>query len=67
MKKTEKITRKWFIVVNSDLEYYCGLAYGGQPVWCSDYEECKALDDERKFTTLQYICYDKELIMEYID
>lgn len=66
MKKTEKITRKWFIVVNSDLEYFCGLAYSGQPIWCSDYAEAKPLDDERKFTTLQYMCWGKELDLFYI-
>jgi hypothetical protein len=64
--KVTKETRKWFIVMNSDLEYFCGLAYGGQPVWCSDYDKCKPLDNERKFKTLQLICSDKELIMEYI-
>jgi len=66
MKKTEKITRKWFIVVNSDLEYFCGLAYGGQPIWCSDYAEAKPLDNERKFSTLQSICWGKELELFYI-
>ena len=52
--------------MNSDLEYFCGLAYGGQPVWCNDYDEAKPLDDERKFVTLQYMCFGKELELYYI-
>ena len=58
--------RKWFIVMNSQLEYFSGLMYGGQLVWCSDYNEAKPLDDEAKFRTLQYMCYGEELIMDYI-
>jgi len=58
--------RKWFIVMNSKLEYFSGLMYGGQLVWCSDYNEAKPLDDEAKFRTLQYMCWGEELIMDYI-
>jgi len=58
--------RKWFIVMNSKLEYFSGLMYGGQLVWCSDYNEAKPLDDEAKFKTLQYLCWGEELIMDYI-
>jgi hypothetical protein len=58
--------RKWFIVMNSKLEYFSGLMYGGQLVWCDDYNEAKPLDDEAKFKTLQYMCWDEELIMDYI-
>lgn len=63
-KKQSK--REWFIVMNSKLEYFCGLAYGGQLVWCSDYNEAKPLDDERKFQTLKYMCYGEELLLDYI-
>jgi hypothetical protein len=66
MKQKKIEPRKWFIVVNSDLEYFCGLAYGGQPIWCSDYTEAKPLDNERKFSTLQSICWGKELELFYI-
>jgi len=59
--------REWFIVMNSDLEYYCGMMYGGELVWSSDYRECKQLDNEAKFRTLQSLCWDKELVMEYVD
>jgi hypothetical protein len=59
--------RHWFIVMNSQLEYFSGLMYGGQLVWCSDYRECKLLDDEAKFKTLQRMSYNEELIMEYVD
>jgi len=58
--------RKWFIVMNSDLEYFAGLMYGGQLVWCSDYNEAKPLDDEAKFRTLQSMSYGQELILDYI-
>jgi hypothetical protein len=58
--------RKWFIVMNSKLEYFSGLMYGGQLVWCSDYNEAKPLDDELKFHTLRRMCYGEELIMDYI-
>jgi hypothetical protein len=58
--------RKYFIVMNSKLEYFSGMMYGGQLVWCSDYNEAKPLDDEAKFKTLQYMCWGEELILDYI-
>ena len=58
--------RKWFIVMNDELEYFAGLMYGGQIVWCNDWKEAKPLDDEAKFKTLQSMCYGKELILDYI-
>ena len=66
VRKKQKEIRKWFIVMNSKLEYFCGLAYGGELVWCADYKEVKPLDNERKFVTLQNICYNEELILDYI-
>ena len=58
--------RNWFIVMNSQLEYFSGLMYGGELVWCNDYNEAKPLDDEAKFRTLQNLSYGKELILDYI-
>lgn len=58
--------RKWFIVMNSKLEYFSGLMYGGQLVWCSDYNEAKPLDDEAKFRTLKLLSPGEELILDYI-
>jgi len=58
--------RKWFIVMNSKLEYFSGLMYGGELVWCSDYNEAKPLDDEAKFRTLQHMCWGEELVLDYI-
>jgi hypothetical protein len=58
--------RKWFIVMNEELEYFSGLMYGGQIVWCNDWKEAKPLDNEAKFKTLQSMCYGKELILDYI-
>jgi hypothetical protein len=52
--------------MNSQLEYFSGLMYGGQLVWCSDYSEAKPLDDERKFRTLQMLCLGEELVLDYI-
>ena len=66
MKGKEGDKRKWFIVMNSQLEYFAGLMYGGQLVWCSDYNEAKPLDDEAKFRTIQSLTYGEELIMDYI-
>jgi hypothetical protein len=65
-KKKEKEKRDWFIVMNSKLEYFCGMAYGGQLIWLDDYKEAKPLDHPNKFTTLKYLCYGEELIMDYI-
>jgi hypothetical protein len=52
--------------MNSDLEYFSGMMYGGELVWCSDFNEAKPLDDEAKFRTLQSMSYGKELILDYI-
>jgi hypothetical protein len=57
---------KEFIVMNSQLEYFCGLMYGGQLVWSGDYKEAKPLNDEAKFRTLQMLCRGEELILDYI-
>ena len=66
-QKDESKDRKWFIVMNSRAEYFCGLMYGGQLVWSHDYKEAKPLDDEAKFRTLQSLTYGEELIFDYID
>ena len=65
-KKKKEDKRDWCSVMNSQLEYFSGLVYGGQLVWCSDYKESKPLDNERKFITLKNMCYGEELIMDYI-
>ena len=57
---------KQFIVMNSQLEYFSGMMYGGELVWCDDYNEAKPLDDERKFQTLQSLCRGEELVLDYI-
>jgi hypothetical protein len=67
MAKKKQPKREWFIVMNSQLEYFSGMMYGGQLVWCSDYNEAKPLDDERKFQTLKYLCYGEELVLDYIN
>ena len=64
--KQKELKREWFIVINSQLEYFSGLMYGGQLVWCSDYNEAKPLDDEAKFRALQHMCYGEELVLDYI-
>jgi hypothetical protein len=66
MAKKKQPKREWFIVMNSQLEYFSGMMYGGQLVWCNDYNEAKPLDNERKFQTLKYLCYGEELILDYI-
>jgi hypothetical protein len=52
--------------MNSNLEYFCGMMYGGQLVWSGDYNEAKPLDNELKFKTLKSLCYGEELILDYI-
>lgn len=65
-KKKEKESKyKEFIVMNSKLEYFSGMMYGGQLVWCSDYKEAKPLNDEAKFKTLKRIT-EEDLLMDYI-
>lgn len=67
MTGKQQSKRNWFIVMNSQLEYFSGMMYGGELVWCSDYSEAKPLDDERKFNTIQRMCYSEELILDYIN
>lgn len=68
MKKSKKepLERKWFIVMNSQLEYFAGLIYGGQILWSYDYNEAKPLDLESKFVALKNMSYGEELILDYI-
>lgn len=66
----QKITKqkiREFIVMNSQCQFFCGLQYGGELVWTDDSKRAKPLDDERKFKTLQALCCDEELIMDYIN
>jgi hypothetical protein len=65
--KQKEDKRKWFIVMNSKLEYFCGMMYGGQLVWSHDYKEAKPLDDEAKFRTLESLCSGEELILDLIN
>jgi len=53
--------------MNSQLEYFSGMMYGGELVWCNDYNEAKPLEGEAKFYTLQRMCYGEELILDYIN
>jgi hypothetical protein len=68
MKKSKKepLEREWFIVMNSQLEYFAGLLYGGQIVWSKDYDDAKPLDLESKFIALKNMSYVEELILDYI-
>ena len=65
LKNKEK--RSEFIVMNSNLEVFSGLAFGGFALFSNNYDNAKPLDDERKFRTLQSICGGEELMMEYIN
>jgi hypothetical protein len=65
LKNKEK--RSEFIVMNSNLEVFSGLAFGGVALFSNNYDNAKPLDDERKFRTLQSICGGEELMMEYIN
>jgi hypothetical protein len=65
MKGKDTDTRKWFIVMNSNLEYYAGLFYGGELLWSRHYEDAKPLDDEAKFRTIKSLTYE-DVVMDYI-
>ena len=65
-KKQKEAKSKEFVVMNSKLEYFAGMMYGGQLVWCSDFKEAKPLDDEAKFKTLEKIT-EEDLVMDYIN
>jgi len=56
----DKEKRSEFIVMNSNLEVFSGLAFGGEAMFSSNYDNAKPLDDERKFR-------GDELMMEYIN
>jgi len=64
-KKQKEAKSKEFVVMNSKLEYFAGMMYGGQLVWCSDFKEAKPLNDEAKFKTLERIA-EEDLLMDYI-
>lgn len=53
--------------MNSQLEYFAGLLYGGELLWSRHYEDAKPLDDEAKFRTIQSLTFGEELIMDYIE
>ena len=63
----KKEKKQEFIVMNSQLEVFSGLAFGGIPMFSKFFENAKPLDDEAKFHTLRRMCYDDTLMMEYIN
>lgn len=68
MKKKEVESKnKSFFVINSNFEYFSGMMYGGQLVWCSDVREAKPFNEISKFESLKRICKNEELIIDYVD
>ena len=65
-KHKDKEKKQEFIVMNSQLEVFSGLAFGGVAMFSSNYDNAKPLDDERKFKMLQSLCPYDELIFDYI-
>jgi len=55
-----------FVVINSQLKYFCGFARGGVTRWADDHSAAKRLDDVRKFETLRRITHD-EIAMGWCD
>jgi hypothetical protein len=55
-----------FVVINSQLQYFCGFARGGVLRWVDDHSSAKRLDDVRKFETLKRITQD-EIAMGWCD
>jgi len=58
--------RNWFVVMNSNLEYYAGLYNGGQLKWSSSYDDAKPLDHSEQFKMLEFLCKGEELLLDYI-
>jgi hypothetical protein len=55
-----------FIVMDSQLRYFCGFQRGGAFLWLDDHARAKRLDDVRKFETLRRLC-PGELAMGWCD
>ena len=47
---------KEFYILNSKAEYFSGMMYGGEFVWCVDVKEAKTFNEESKFIGLQRYC-----------
>lgn len=45
-----------FYILNSKSEYFSGMMYGGEFVWCNDIKEAKTFNEESKFIGLQRFC-----------
>ena len=65
-KKIKDYKQEEFIVMNSQLEYFAGLAYGGQLIWSKDYVDCKPLDHINKYNTIKRMCKGEEIVLDYI-
>lgn len=55
-----------FYILNSKSEYFSGMMYGGEFVWCSDIKEAKVFSEESKFTGLQRFCVVEKLSKLYL-
>lgn len=68
-KTTKKSTdpKRHFVIINADLEYFCGFKYGGKFNWHNSYEQAKKFEDIRKFESIKKYYKDKEVIMDWVE
>jgi|SanBayMetagenome_1026888.scaffolds.fasta_scaffold176316_1 hypothetical protein len=68
-KKTKKLKepqKKHYVILNSDLNYFCGFTHGGKFSWKKDFSEAKYFTDEHKFKMLTR-WYPNEIMMDWVD
>lgn len=65
-KKAKEPQKKHYVILNSDLNYFCGFSHGGKFVWKNDSSQAKTFTDEHKFKNLSR-WYPHEIIMDWVD
>ena len=64
--KKKVVQQKHYVIMNSDLKYFCGFHRGGKFRWADDFEAAKKFEDEHKFNSFKKWC-NEEVIMDWID
>lgn len=64
--RKKSITKKYFVIINSDLKYFSGFKQGGKFRWEDKLELAKTFEDEHKFNSFKKWC-NQEIIMDWVD
>lgn len=64
MKKPKRISKR-FVVINSELKYFCGFERGGKFKWVDDFSQAKEFEDVRKFAWIEKNSHGLEVIMDW--